>query len=448
MGRIFKILLICLAVGILFCACSKKKIEPVVQTENTETVGTKNDENEAAQEKPGSENVIQENDDTTIESIPFEYSSYRENEEICIGDNGKTVITEGVLRETAYATVLDRGGWILGADEDQNILTMDKETFNIERTFPDGKKEILLENVLQDQENGIECVAWDGGKYVVWSESPFANKSYDETMGANWRVWLANLETKEMLCIDEDIGNRPDSDSAAVYLAPTRVEIADGLISYVSFAKNDNEEVVQSIMLYEIETGTLTQIGTLDGNSTENALGNPCIGNGYIAWSQAYIRPDALYEGYILLYNLAEGKTSRLETDENVLNPCIVGDFLVCEGNPNKTFYDSEIVIFYIPTQTMIRKVTAAYQSYEKISEDGVNLGKITSSGNYITWSGDILPEIIVYDLNGDQRFVIDSGRFDAPSVTLHKGNLLTWIERVIEPTGTITNSMHYCFLK
>lgn len=51
------------------------------------------------------------------------------------------------------------------------------------------------------------------------------------------------------------------------------------------------------------------------------------------------------------------------------------------------------------------------------------------------------------YD-NGDQRFVIDSGRFDAPSVTLHKGNLLTWIERVIEPTGTITNSMHYCFLK
>lgn len=74
-------------------------------------------------------------------------------------------------------------------------------------------------------------------------------------------------------------------------------------------------------MLYEIATQQRTPIGYLQGFPTENGIGNSSIGSGYIAWSQAYVRPDFLYEGYTVLYNVATKETATWETEENVINP-------------------------------------------------------------------------------------------------------------------------------
>ena len=320
---------------------------------------------------------------------------FQQDEMIPIGANSDIIIDSGVLRETGYLNFLPNGGWILGADKFQNILLLNGESYSIEKVSPTGETETILENILGNRNKKIECIFWDGNRYIAWSESPHAGEWYDETNGAEWAVYLADLVTKETICIDKDEGIRPDASSIVTYLAPVKLSIGENLISYISFTRKNNQ-TVQTIMLYEIETKELTPIGYLQGSDAENSLGHPSVSADYVVWSQAFVRPDALYEGYTVIYEIATEKTTIWESDENVINPCVVGNYLVCESKPNETFYDGEIIVFDLQSGAEFRKITSKYPSYANRSKFGVNLRSVTSSGSYFTWTGDLLTEVLL----------------------------------------------------
>ena len=438
MKRFLILLSLCLATCLLFCGCDSERPDQSDITDINNSPVTPVD--------PVTDTASEENVEipATPEGEPY---TYQQDDAISKGDSSDIVIAHGVLRETGYSDLLPNGGWILGADAEQHILVLDGNTYDLEMVSPEGNHETIIENVMGDRGKQLECAAWDGGRYVTWSESPNAGIWNDETRGAEWGVYLADLQTKQIICIDQDVGIRPAADSIVTYLAPVYLDISDGMVSYISFASQNNQ-AIQAIMLYNIETQQLTPIGYLQGTCNENALGHPSIGNGYVAWSQAYVRPDALYEGYTVLYNVSTQETSIWDTDENVINPCIVGDYLICEGKPNETFYDGEIIMFDQRSGTVLRRMTSDYPSYARRNQSGVSLRSITSSGGFFTWCGSLITDVCLIDSQTGELFVISDDNTEITNVSLYPGNLLIWADRDVTENGELAVSQYYCFLK
>lgn len=427
------VIIFCFIACILLWCCSCELSE--ISVEPDTTISTPSNElapKESVETPEGSENA------TLI---------FQQDEMISIGLNADIIIDSGVLRKTGYLDFLPNGGWILGADEFQNILVLNGETYSIESVSPTGETEIILENILGSRNKKIECIFWNGNRYIAWSESPHAGEWYDETNGAEWAVYLADLVTKETICIDKDEGIRPDTSSIVTYVAPVSLSIGENVISYISFTKQNNQ-TVQTIMLYDIETKKLTPIGYLQGSDAENSLGHPSVSTDYVVWSQAFVRPDALYEGYSVIYEIATEKTTIWESDENVINPCVVENYLVCEGKPNETFYDGEIVVFDLHSGEMFRKISSKYPSYARRSKFGVNLQSVTASDNYFTWTGDLLTDVLLIDVGSGELFVISSNHDEITNICLYPGNLLVWNVREISENGELSGSQYYCFLK
>ena len=373
--------------------------------------------------------------------------NYLHNLEIPEGDPAEIVLEQGVIGEGAYNTVLDTSGWfLLGADADQNLLILETDG-TLHRTSKSGEKQVLYSDLRSDPAHEIECVAWDGDSYVVWAEHPpFERIPY----GVGWELHLLDLRTGEKRLIDRDQGLRPVDDNACSYVTPTTVAIADGYLSYGSYALREDGRVVQSIMLYEIASGKLELIGLLQGDPTENRMGAAKIGGGYVGWSQAYVRPeDSLYEGYSLLYDLSTRQTRILESTENLINPCMIDDWIICESNPNTTYYDSEIVAYQISKNQWRYKIGPGYPGYRDF---GDNLGLQSTWGHYVTWLGDSLPQLLLLDLEHGVRYTMATmarnSHDELQGIRLYPGGLLSWFERFMDAEGNLDVHVYYAFLR
>lgn len=124
----------------------------------------------------------------------------------------------------------------------------------------------------------------------------------------------------------------------------------------------------------------------------------------------------------------------------------MVGDYLICESKPNETFYDGEIVLFEQSSGTVLRRITSAYPSYARSSQNGVNLGSVTSCGSYFTWSGNLLTGVCLMDTQTGELFVISEGHPEVINSILYPGNLLTWaVREVVDCQLAVTPYLLLC---
>ena len=121
---------------------------------------------------------------------------------------------------------------------------------------------------------------------------------------------------------------------------------------------------------------------------------------------------------------------------------------MIAENKPNNTYYDSEIVIYDITENIWKYKISSDFPAYYKSSAQGVNLGEISTWGDYVTWSGMILTNIMVFDLKTSELYVIAENLFDAGNVQIYPGGLLVWSDRRVESTGNLVGEIYYCILK
>ena len=372
--------------------------------------------------------------------------NYLQNLEIPEGDPAEIVLEQGIMGKDGYGGALDLLGWTLGVDAEQNLLTLDTDG-TLYQTFKGGENHILYPDLRSDPAHEIECADWDGGSYVVWAEHP----PFDEIpYGVGWEVHLLNLQTGENRVIDRDQGLRPVENSSCWFVTPLHISIADGYVVYISHAPREDGTVVEAIMLYEIASDKLEAIGWLQGDPTENRMGASSVGGGYVSWCQAYERPeDSLYEGYSLLYDLSTRETHILQSPENLINTCMVGDWVVCENHPNQTYYDSEIVAYQISKNQWRYKIGPGYPGYRDF---GDNLGRQSAWKHYVTWSGDSLPHVLLLDLEHGVRYMVGTMTVDTydelRGMHLYPGGFLTWLEYVRDADRNLQGRLHYVFLR
>ena len=383
------------------------------------------------------------------DQAPSQLSSHYIQDSDIPSDRAVRIIDEiGTFDENNYSVYAKEGGWLLGADSDKNILVLSNNGNDVKRIAKDGNETIVFHNLLTNQNHMLDSIAWDGEDYIAWAECRRPTESEIED-GSDWEINILNIQTGEKLQIAKDNGIRPEIGSAYYYLCPTKIANVDGFVSYVTFAQREDGQIVQAIALYEIALKQHRIIYYLDGDPKENGLGYPSIGSGYVAWAQAYIRPqDGLYEGYTLLYDLSTQKITILESTENIINPCIADGWIVCENHPNETYYDGQIVAYQIERNAWIYKISAEYPDYYSLSTLGVSLCFPSSWGSFITWHGSPLSSVIVMDLQSGTLYKIVENAFSVKEVLLYPGGLLAWFEQYKNDAGETEQCLRYCFLK
>ena len=373
---------------------------------------------------------------------------YVQDMDIPQGDPAEIVDELGVFSDDEYSSFVTEPGWLLGADRDKNLLFLSNNSYTLKLIRKNGSQQVLFQNLLKNRQHIINSVSWDGGDFVVWSESqiPEVDTIGD---GADWAIYLLNIQTGETVLIEKDCGLRAAEGSAYYYLSPTKIAISDGYVSYISFSERADGKVVQAISLYEIQSKQLQVIYYLQGDPAENGMGYPSIGGGSVVWSQAYIRPeDMLYEGYTLLYDLISGETKKLYTPENVINACATTNWLVGVNHPNQTFYDSQIVAYQVKENTWKYKISAKYPGYAESSVLGHNLNFPSAWKQFVTWTGDVMTNVLLLDLEGGKRYTIVEDAYDITGINLFPGGLLIWMERHLDINGNLKGEYHYCFLR
>lgn len=379
---------------------------------------------------------------------------YLTNDEIPEGNSSEIIEESGEIGVTAYFDYIQKAGIPLGFDINRNMISLDAVSFNLESIPPEGKKSILAANVMGDRKRKVQCAVYEA-PYLVWAECPNANNFPDSTHGADWAVYIMNIETDELTLIDYDQGIRLGKGYLYSYLCPMKIAMCGDYIAYQSFAKNTEGVVVDVMKLYTISNRTMLIIDELKTDPTKNAIGEPSISGNLIAWSHEYVRPDSLLEGYCVLYDISTGIRTKLITSENVIHPYLTEGYLIAQNNPNQSRSDSEIVVYDISKTSWLYKFNGSFSQYaDKINptlrETIPTLSEPSSIDRYFTWRVTGAPALIVMDLKTGIRYTIID-KDDGHSVNvpvLHNGHVLTWGEPEDTPNNGRIIHLYYHYLR
>ncbi|HZW49142.1 MAG TPA: hypothetical protein VFF80_03300 [Bacillota bacterium] len=371
---------------------------------------------------------------------------YLINDEIPEGNSSAIIEESGEVGVTAYFDYTQKASIPLGFDINRNMISLDAVSFNLESIPPKGKKSILAANIMGDRKRKVQCAVYEA-PYLVWAECPNAKNLPDSTNGADWAVYIMNIETEELTLIDYDQGIRSGKGYQYPYLCPTKIAMCGNYIAYQSFAKNTGGIVVPVMKLYTISNQTMLIIDELKTDPTKNAIGYPSISGNLIAWPQGYVRPDGNYEGYCVLYDISTG-IRKLITSENVINPYLTKGYLIAVNHPNQNRNDSEIVVYDINKTAWLYKFNGTFSQYADALYP--TLEEPSSIGRYFTWRVTGSPALIVMDLKTGTRYTIID-KDDGHSVNypiLLNGHVLTWYEPEDTPNNGRIIHLYYYYLR
>lgn len=365
--------------------------------------------------------------------------NYKVNNEIEIGNNSDIVAKQGVFKDKVY--------WrdcivSLGTDKKGNLITFNLKTNNIESIDSKNNLSILL-NIMEGRNNHVYTMR-KFGDIVAWSECPHADVDPDETRGANWGLYFADLSTKKITKIDGYKEIDVPENAQYSYFVPNNVFISPDRISYISWDYSPDGKVTSVIKLYTISSGKLEIIDYLNEDITKYAFGYPHISGDKMVWCKALVNPDGTYTGYSILYDLKTKVKLKLSTKENIINPTINGNYIFAQGTPNKTFWDSEICIYDISKNEWIYKINNGYSEYS--ARDNVYLTNLNTVGNYLVWDTGVLNALVLFNKEDNKLYNIVpySEKKEINNVQLLDGGLLTWFEH---PIGSDRSKSEYKYI-
>ncbi|MCE5195743.1 MAG: hypothetical protein LLG09_01235 [Negativicutes bacterium] len=390
----------------------------------------------------------------TVDSIPEPTPldtkvEYLTNDQIPQGNIEDVLEESGVLGETAYFDFENGLITFLGFDKNRNLIMIeDGTTFDLVSIPKEGKKKVLFENVMGDRKREIKYGVYQE-PYVVWSECPNARTIPNPTKGTDWAVYMLNIQTKELTLIDYDQGLRVDNNYPDSYLCPKLIDIDGDFIVYPGFAKNAKGIIVPIIKTFQISTEEIKIIGELKSDPFNNSFGAPSIYGNLITWPEAFFRKDGLYEGFCVLYNIDTGESKKIITPENVINPTLTNGYLVASSQPNKTFYDAEVVVLDLSDFTWKLKVNSNLSIYSKHDRNSFSItGCIDTMCAWYALSPDT-DALVILDIKQQLLYTI-IGKEEGHLVNypiLRTGKVLTWYEHVMTENG-LKPRLYYHYIK
>lgn len=352
--------------------------------------------------------------------------NYKLNDEIPVGNNNDIIARQGVLAAQAFNRPEIT---ILGKDAHDNIIIFNSDTEEIEKVDLDGDISIVM-NIMEGRKNHVYTIK-KRGDIVAWSECPYANQYPDPTNGAGWALYYANLKTKSITKVDEyKPGTVVPENAQYRYLCPNQISIASDYITYCSWEHNPDGQITSVIKLYTMSTGKLETLDYLNEDLSNHAFGNPHVSGSKVVWCKALINPDGTYTGHSYLYDINTKVKTKLVTTENIINPLISDNYIYAEGQPNKTFWDSEVCIYDISKNEWVYKINNDYSLYK--SHLHYYLTDLQAAKSYLLWSSGVPIGITVFNQEDNKLYnlVPEPDRVEVNEIKypqLLDGGLLIW---------------------
>lgn len=112
------------------------------------------------------------------------------------------------------------------------------------------------------------------------------------------------------------------------------------------------------------------------------------------------------------------------------MNPQISGNYIYAEGEPNKTFYDSEVCIYDIRKNEWGYKINNGYSRYKRYPN--VGLMNLTAVGKYLLWDSGINHGLTIFDQKTNKLYnlVLEPNHAAVDEIRnfqLLDGGLLLW---------------------
>jgi len=374
-------------------------------------------------------------------------NDYKVNDEIVIGDNSDIIAKQGEFTDKVY-----QHAFFLGADGNGNIITFNSDTNNIESIDSHACLSVVM-NIMEGRKNHVYTIK-KLGDIVVWDECPHGDQdpATDPTNGSDWVMYFADLKTKAITKIDEyEKGVVVPKLAQDGYLCPDQIYVAPNYVSYATFNFNPAGKVTGVVKLYSISTHQLEILDYLIEDLTKYSFASPNVSGEKMVWSKVLLDPDGTYSGCSYLYDLKTKIKSKLVTDENMIFPLISDNYIYTQGEPNKTFYDTEVCIYDISKNTWVYKINNGYSPYKPHKD--VYLAGLETSGKYLLWSSGINYGLTIFDQEDNKLYNlapvpnhVETDEIRGPQ--LLDGNLLIWHDLKYGSNEDDRVSYKYIFLK
>ena len=136
-------------------------------------------------------------------------------------------------------------------------------------------------------------------------------------------------------------------------------------------------------------------------------------------------------------------------TPDNVINPTLTNGYLVASSQPNKTFYDAEVVVLDLSDLTWKLKVNSNLSIYSKHDRNPFSItGCIDTMCAWYASSPDT-DALAILDIEQQLLYTI-IGKEEGHTVNypmLRPGKVLTWYEHVMTENG-LKPKLYYHHIK
>ena len=246
------------------------------------------------------------------------------------------------------------------------------------------QKEIIQ---LDTPTNGTMTTFDYDDNWFVWSESQDAELRVGSSIGKNWAVYAADLNTGEILSVDGENDLFPETRNFDPH--PWTISLKGNFIVYASYTASE-EGVYPAIKLYDLNNRTLAIVDVAD--SMQTTYGAPSVNGQNVVYLKSDSNGSSLW-----LYEIEKHKSTCIEPPEPLQEVCITDSYIagVSEWQPEK----SEAIYCYdLAHKKWSKQLDGSIGLYHSV--DGtLEFAELQSSGDFLTWRPTAGNALYVWDI-------------------------------------------------
>lgn len=286
------------------------------------------------------------------------------------------------------------------------------------------------------------------GDNVLWEEdSEHLREDGDKDFIYDWDIYLK----KDNRIIKVDGGNRPGESQDVDESAPPKVlSVYGNYLVYKTYDKVPGTNSTGIVLkLYDMENDKIRSIfSIMDIKNT--SVSDPCIYKDYVVWGAGKAQQENgnnKENGDIYIYNIKTNSYSKFIEGDNLSNPMIWEDYIICSSRGDG---GASIVLINIKdgSRKSIASTDSSLSPYKEVYEYSMGEG-------YITWNNSYIDCVSVHDIKNNKTYELDKSVPDNDTedsllnIRIY-GKMLLYTEHKFKKLGssTVSETGKYFILK
>lgn len=292
-------------------------------------------------------------------------------------------------------------------DIDKTFCIGYDETLNSIIYFERGEQENIIWGVNIDSKETAQLIELpiEPGQYyfgiiysdgwIVWTEHADRDVYIGLSTGANWKLRAANINTGEIIEIDES----DDSFPSDLFATPWGITCNGEYAAYCGYDTDLEGNLYCVVKAYDFANHELITIASYPTNGVQ-VFDDPCLGDGFVAYAAFFNIGDGDFTSSVYYYDLASRELTELQSNGNLSSVAVAGDHIIAfeqdideqgiRANKSIAVYNDGV------WQTLIDHSSPMYSA---VGDEYMSFDALETWGNYVSWRNVIYNGYYIYDI-------------------------------------------------